>query len=137
MIAVDTNIIASLYLETERSKQAEDALRKDSDWVAPILWRCEFCNVLAIQVRLRHLRLQAALRVMEAAEAQFKDHEFEVPSLDVLRLADKSSCSAYDCEFVALAQSLEIPLVTLDRRIQTAFPAIAVALEDFGRANRT
>ena len=137
MIAVDTNIIASLYLETELSKQAEDALRKDSEWVAPILWRSEFRNVLAIQVRLRHLKLQAALRVMEAAEAQLRDHEFEVPSLDVLRLADESSCSAYDCEFVALAQSLQVPLVTLDKRIQTAFPAVAVALEDFGRTNRS
>lgn len=131
MIVVDTNVIASLYLQTECSQQAEDALREDSEWAAPILWRSELRNVLALQLRLRHLVLQEALRVMEAAETQLRDHEFEVPSLDVLRLADESGCSAYDCEFVVLAQNLTLPLVTLDRKVQAAFPEVAVALEDF------
>ena len=54
-----------------------------------------------------------------------------VPSLDVLRLASESGCSAYDCEFVVLAQNLAIRLVTLDRKVQLAFPKVAVSLEDF------
>ncbi len=137
MIVVDTNVIASLYLETERSQQAEDALRKDSEWVAPILWRSELRNILAVQLRLQHLKLQEVLRVMEAAEAQLKDHEFEVPSLDVLRLAGESGCSAYDCEFVVLAQNLAIRLLTRDRKVQAAFPKVAVALEDFRHSNAT
>ena len=131
MIVVDTNVIASLYLETERSQAAENALERDPEWVAPVLWRSEFRNVLALQLRLRHLKLPDALRVMEAAEAHLKDHEFAVPSLEVLQLADESGCSAYDCEFVGLARNLAIPLVTLDRRVQAAFPEVAVTLEEF------
>jgi predicted nucleic acid-binding protein len=49
----------------------------------------------------------------------------------VLRLAMESRCSAYDCEFVALAQDLGIPLVTVDRRLLNAFPSIAVSIHNF------
>jgi predicted nucleic acid-binding protein len=45
----------------------------------------------------------------------------------VLSLAAQSGCSAYDCEFVALAQDLRVPLVTTDRQILKAFPTVAVS----------
>ena len=46
-------------------------------------------------------------------------------------LAAASTCSAYDCEFVALAQNLGAPLVTVDRQILSQFPEIAVSLDAF------
>jgi predicted nucleic acid-binding protein len=49
----------------------------------------------------------------------------------VLELASRSGCSAYDCEFVALAQDLEVPLVTNDRQILKAFPTIAISPSAF------
>jgi hypothetical protein len=45
--------------------------------------------------------------------------------------AASSKCSAYDCEFVALAQDLSVPLVTSDQKILTAFPETAVSPDDF------
>lgn len=39
----------------------------------------------------------------------------------------QSGCSPYDCEFVALAQDLEVPLVTNDLQIHKAFQTIAVS----------
>ncbi len=50
--------------------------------------------------------------------------EYDVPSRDVLALAARSGCSAYDCEFVALSISLDAPLVTADRQLITSFPDI-------------
>jgi len=38
---------------------------------------------------------------------------------------------AYDCEFVALAAGLGIPLITLDRKLARAFPDQAVMLPDY------
>lgn len=46
----------------------------------------------------------------------------------VLELVRDSDCSAYDCEFVALAMSLGITLVTEDKKLLKAFPAQALAL---------
>jgi len=54
-----------------------------------------------------------------------------VTSQQVLGLAIRSRCSAYDCEFVALAQDLRVPFVTADRQVLVAFPSIAVSPTDF------
>jgi predicted nucleic acid-binding protein len=47
----------------------------------------------------------------------------------VLQLVSTSHCSAYDCEFVAAAQLLAVPLVTEDRAILMAFPDLARSLQ--------
>ena len=46
----------------------------------------------------------------------------------VLELVRDSDCSAYDCEFVALAMSLGVKLVTDEKKLLKAFPKHAVAL---------
>ena len=131
MIVVDTNTIGYLYLGSDRSIQAEQALFKDADWAAPILWRSELRNVLVKYIRNRWLSLEDATKVMGEAIAMMRDREFEVSSSQVLSLASLSKCSAYDCEFVALAQTLEVPLVTVDRQVLKQFAETAVSLEDF------
>ncbi len=50
----------------------------------------------------------------------------------MLRLAASSGCSAYDCEFVALAHELGVSLVTEDRRIRRSFKDSTIRLRDFG-----
>lgn len=57
------------------------------------------------------------------------DCEFEVPSQDILQLVNESPCSAYDCEFVALAKHFNTKLVTSDKKIIKSFPAIALTPE--------
>ena len=59
------------------------------------------------------------------------DHEFTVTSVQVLTLTDSSQCSAYDCEFVALAKELGVKLVTLDKQILAQFPETAIAPAEF------
>lgn len=131
MIVVDTNTIAYLYLEGERTAQAEAALVRDPEWAAPLLWRSEFRNVLAAYVKRAHLELADALRLAGAAETHMSGREYQVVSSQVLSLAAGSGCTAYDCEFVALARELDAVLVTSDREVIEAFPSTAVALADF------
>ena len=131
MIVVDTNIIGYLYLTAERSSQAEQALLKDPLWSAPLLWRSEFRNVLALYMRKKLLRLADAQQIMAEAMLLMQGREYEVPSHQVLSLVDRSGCSAYDCEFVALAEDLGIQLVTCDKQIINQFSGIAIALEEY------
>lgn len=128
MIVVDTNVIAYLYLESEHTAAAEAVLRRDADWAAPPLWRSELRNVLATQVRAGRLDVTDARSVQEAAEQLLAGGEHPVDSADVLELAAASGCSAYDCEYVALARRLAVPLVTGDRRILAAFPELSEEL---------
>ena len=131
MIVVDSNIIGYLYLTSARSGQVEQLLHKDAHWAAPLLWRSEFRNVLALYLRKRLLSLDAAREIMAEALNLMLGWEYEVVSSQVLSLAAESSCSAYDCEFVALAQDLGVTLVTVDKQITEQFPRVAVSLDQY------
>ncbi len=50
--------------------------------------------------------------------------------VQVLSLVNRSDCSAYDCEFVALARGLGVPLVTMDRKLAASFPETVIRLAD-------
>jgi predicted nucleic acid-binding protein len=131
MIVVDTNIIVYFYLTSDRSSQSEKAFFKDPYWAAPILWRSEFRNVLALYIRRKLLPLEKALEIMEDAMELMRGREYEVASQQILSLAARSSCSAYDCEFISLANDLDSPLVTVDKQIIKQFPDIAISLDQF------
>jgi predicted nucleic acid-binding protein len=131
MIVVDTNLIAYLLLEGERTAQAEKVLLADGEWAAPSLWRSEFRNVLAVYLHREAISLDVALKIAEEAEFLMEGKEYEISSSEVLNLVTESHCSAYDCEFIALAQSFRVPLVTSDKRILSEFPKTAVSLESF------
>ena len=106
-------------------------LRKDPEWAAPLLWRSEFRNVLILTVRQGLLSLDQAAQLMEEAEFLMREREYQVASARVLELASQSGCSAYDCEFVALAQDLNTSLVTSDKQLLDAFPSLAQSMEAF------
>ena len=127
MIVADTNLLIYLYVQGQRTQESEAVLQQDAVWTAPLLWRSEFRNVLIRLVRTDALQLEKALVIIDEAERWLTGHEYSVVSRQVLDLASRSGCSAYDCEFVALAQDLEVPLVTNDRQILKAFPTIAVS----------
>lgn len=131
MIVVDTNIISYFYLPTDQTRWAEQLLEQEPTWVAPILWRSEFRNVLAFYLRKKLIDIETALMLQQEAEDLLHDHEFEIPSLKVLSLVSQSSCSAYDCEFVAVAQLLDTRLVTEDKKIIKEFPETACSLKSF------
>ncbi|MCG5523912.1 type II toxin-antitoxin system VapC family toxin [Ectothiorhodospira haloalkaliphila] len=129
MIVVDSNIIAYLYLPSEPSAQAEQLLALEPHWAAPTLWRSEFRNILALYMRKDMLSLEQACAIQTEAETLLAESEYHVPSLDVFRLVETSHCSAYDCEFVALARRLDTQLVTADKKILKEFPANSMSLE--------
>lgn len=128
MIVVDSNVLAYLYLPGEYTAAAEALLEQDPDWAAPILWRSEFRNILAGYLRRKALTFEQANCLQREAEALLEGTEFEVESSAVLELVRDSDCSAYDCEFIALAMKLDTRLVTLDKKLLRAFPTRAVAL---------
>lgn len=128
MIVVDSNIVAYLYLPGDHTAKAESLLQRDAGWVAPLLWRSEFRNILAGYMRRQILTFQAALDLQQEAESLLASTEHEVDSRLVLELVRDSDCSAYDCEFIALAMMLGVKLVTMDGKLLKAFPRYAIDL---------
>jgi predicted nucleic acid-binding protein len=127
-------VLVNLYVGGPHTRHAEAALVRDPDWAAPLLWRSEFRNAVVTSMRQRDLPVEDAIETTEDAEEYMNGREYTIVSHRVLHLAMRSGCSAYDCEFVALAQDLGAVLVTTDRAILRAFPSVAVALAEFARA---
>lgn len=128
MIVVDTNVIAYLLLPCELSSRADALYAKDPDWAVPIFWRSEFRNVLAGYLRRETLTFDDVVKIQSEAEALVAGGEHEVSSRRVLELVRDSRCTAYDCEFVALAMQLGVKLVTIDTKVLRSFPKHAASL---------
>jgi len=128
VIVVDTNVLAYLYLPTEFTPHAEALLERDPEWVAPVLWRSEFRSILAGYLRRKILAFDDARALQAEAESLLAGNEHEVDSQRVLELVRDTDCSAYDCEFAALAMHLDVKLVTMDAKLLRAFPKFAVPL---------
>ena len=122
MIVVDTNILAHFWLPSDNTEICEQLFQWDSDWVAPVLWKSEFRNVVILYMRKKLIDLPVALQISEKAENQMKEREFHVNSVQVYDLANRSDCSSYDCEFISLAEELDIKLITMDKQILRSFP---------------
>ena len=103
-----------------------EVFKHDHDWAAPRLWRSEFRNILATYMTQRTISILQALEIQQHAELLMAGNEFDVDSATVLVLSEQSGCSAYDCEFIALAQSENTPLITADRKLLGRFPDTAM-----------
>jgi predicted nucleic acid-binding protein len=132
MIVVDTSVIAYLLIPGQYTGAARVSLARDPEWAAPMLWRSEFRNVLALYVRREELTLDQATTLQEAAEELLAGREYLVTSGEVLALASASGRSAYDCEFIAVARQLSLRLVTSDRPLLASFPDDTTSLSAFG-----
>ena len=136
MIVADTNLVSYLLIEGELTDGARRVRELDADWRLPPLWRSEFLNVLASAVRAGVLDEQQALSVWWVASDLFLGHEVEPDGDSVLTLALERRISAFDAQFVALAEDLEVPLVTGDLGIVQQCPELAITIEDFAASRQ-
>jgi predicted nucleic acid-binding protein len=131
VIVTDTNLIVHLTVRGEFSPLAEAVYAADAAWAAPLLWRSEYRNTLMKYVQYRGMTMASALLSLRSAQEIIGGNSYDVSSEKVLELALQSKCTAYDCEYVALAEELGVNLVTTDKQVLRAFPKIAVSLEKF------
>lgn len=131
MIVADANLIAYLVMPGERTEEAEAVLVKDPTWVAPTLWRSELRSVVHKYITRGVLTVARAVALLGQADEILGGREGDVDSQEVLKLASRSTCTTYDCEYVALAYALDVPLVTTDRAVLKAFPVRAMTPADF------
>lgn len=131
MIVVDTNVLIPLWIDMPQSVAAMDLQQVDPSWYAPYLWRSEFRNAIAMHIRHRDMPIERARRIVGGAEEMMDGREVFVDRDLVLALVASSTCTAYDCEFVALAIEMDVPLVTTDKQVLRDFPRVAAALGSY------
>ena len=55
----------------------------------------------------------------------------EVKMVAALAMAADCAITGYDAQYVALAQSLNAPLITEDRKLRAAVPGVALFMQEF------
>lgn len=105
MIVVDTNVIAYLLIEGDRTADAQALRRAEPDWRSEPLLLVEFSNLLATQVRAKALSAAQAKSLLESAAQQVAAW-VEVPYAGALTVALERQVSAYDARVVACARRL-------------------------------
>jgi predicted nucleic acid-binding protein len=121
MIVVDVNVVAYLLIEGGKTELARSLRAADPQWRVPPLWRSEFLNVLAMQVQHGGFDAKAAEQLWKVAARLLFRCEVEVEAVRVLRLAAEQQITAYDAQYVALAQQLGVACVSEDRALQRKF----------------
>ena len=129
MIVVDTNDVAYLLIEGDRTADAQALRLTDPDWRSEPFLLVEFSNLLATQVRAKALSAAQAQSLLESAAQQVAPW-VEVPHAEVLTVALDRQVSAYDARFVACARQLSAPLVTEDSRLRAATPGLSMSIAE-------
>lgn len=127
MVVVDTNILAYLLIEGDRTKQAQALYATDSDWRSEAFILVEFSNVLATYRRMHALSRQQAESLLAEAASRVREL-LSVPNLRALRCAERFAVSAYDARFLAVADTLGAKLVTEDAKLRAAAPDLTRSL---------
>ena len=72
MIVADTDVLAYFWLRMDqrRSELARRVRKLDSNWIAPMLWKSEFRNVLRTYMHAGAITYSEALWFAEKAEQE-------------------------------------------------------------------
>ena len=135
MIVVDTNVLAYLLIEGDRTADAQALRLADPDWRSDPFLLVEFSNLLATQVKSGALSAAQAETLLGVAGQQIAEW-IEVSHPEVLAVAVVRQISAYDARFIACAQQVGLPLVTEDARLRAATPGLSMSMAEAVAAAR-
>lgn len=130
---LDGSVALSWCFPDEKDRSAQSLLKELRGVVAavPGLWLLEVANALVSgerRGRLTQAETSEALRLLSRLPFQVDDRSGLLFTADLLALARQHSLTAYDAAYLELALRLDLPLATLDRRLQAAAKAAGVTL---------
>jgi predicted nucleic acid-binding protein len=131
VVLVDTNVLAYLMLEGDRTSAAQELFERDADWRSEAFIMVEFSNVLTTYVRTKVLSRDQGSKLLAGAE-KLVPVLTSVRNARALEVATQFGISAYDARFVALAIQMKVKLVTEDAKLRAAVPSWTVSLAGAG-----
>jgi predicted nucleic acid-binding protein len=135
---MDATVTAAWLLPDEASEHTRRLfalIRRDEvEPQAPSIWQWECANILANGVRSGRIpasAIEGLWSVLEAIRHRVDLHELApAQHKATLGVAMDAGLSACDAGYIWLARSLNLPLLTFDRKLMDAAPACGVRLLD-------
>ena len=120
MIVVDASTLVEVLLRARGAQAIEDRLFENGQTLhAPHLIDVEIAHAIrryAISGQIKGDRGRAAFAILAALPLNRYPHGFLLPRIWDLR----NNLTAYDAVYIALAETLQVPLITRDRRLAGA-----------------
>jgi len=131
MIVVDANVLVYSLVDNQRSGLTRKLFEKNPIWKFPVLWKFEVGNALTLMVRQNELTAKTAAGVLDTASKIFLSGETDVDADLAFKLSLDRKITFYDAQYLALAHTLNVTLVTEDKALRKASHGKAVSLEEF------
>lgn len=121
MIVVDASVVAFLMVEGDLTPQARELFRIDPDWITPPIVNHELLNILAAlgSAELDSGPVETVWRETRALLGQRQ--KVPDPSRS-LQLAVELGVTGNEGQYLALAESLKLPLITEEERLCRLVP---------------
>jgi predicted nucleic acid-binding protein len=131
MIVIDANILIYALIECDNSRLIPQLRAKDADWRTTELCQHETLNVLVTYQRRGILTLEQCRGLLKHARRFITDAQHQVDMEASLTIAAKYGITGYDAQYVALAESLSVPLITEDRKLRQAVAGVGISIQEF------
>jgi predicted nucleic acid-binding protein len=115
---IDASALVALLFAEPSAPQVADKIR-GCDLIAPALLDFEVVNTCLSKMRRQPL-LGEVLLDAYAVRSQIRIETMEVDHTAVLALAQRTGLTGYDANYLPLARTLSVELVTLDRKLAEA-----------------
>ena len=132
MIVIDANILIYALIECDNSRLIPHLRAKDADWRTTELCRHETLKRVGdLSTARRILTLPQCQELLNHANRFITHALCEVNLAAALEIAALHRISGYEAQYVALAVSLSVPLISEDRKLQQVVPNIANSMQQF------
>lgn len=131
MIVVDTNVLAYMLIDGDKTLRAKRLYEMDGDWITSSLSGYEFCNVLSTYVRHKLLSVSDAKTIYANFETFLQQSAKPICFPEVIELSAKHKISAYDACFLALAIKHDVPLISEDKKLQQSAPNLIFSIDNY------
>jgi predicted nucleic acid-binding protein len=124
-VVIDANVAVYALVENDHAAsvllERIEAGEVEAAW--PELALVEVANAAATLARAGRLSAKRAAELLEdVVAAPIRAESLSLLVLPALAVALRRSISAYDACYVVLAEALDVPLLTADRRLSAATP---------------
>jgi predicted nucleic acid-binding protein len=129
---VDTNVVAYYLIgKADLADESRAFWHNAGELLAPSSWEAELANVIWMAVRTRGVdETLGSVKLELAARLGIQSIEARALWQGALARSVASGVPVYDTLFVELAEREQVPLVTFDRKLLAAFPAVAKRPKD-------
>jgi len=127
VVLVDTNILAYLLIEGDRTPGVQHLFARDSDWCSEAFVMVEFSNIIATYVRHRALTQAQGIQLLTDAHMLLPTLH-NVAHDQAFETAMQYGISACDARLITLARQLKLKLITEDAKLHAAVPSWTLSL---------